>query len=567
MRIVGENATVQKSELGFDANNNKLFMQSIELDSRVGIIYTPDETGAPNQSVVVSFIGTPNAASRTNPGSGKPFMFSNQKGLWTIRIDLNAALFQDVCLVRAPGVTGNPFTAKGDDQIVANPGVPPYVNSGANGICESENTDSAETLFSRSSPLPVVQIGDTIKSAALHTVSSIAVNDPIAQANYDNLLAPRAARIGDHRVVFYAQVDGGANQMIVRGEQLDSDQDGLYDHWETDGIDLDGTGSIDLDLPGMGADPFKRDVFLQIDWGMDRPRCRSTSAPSISPPRLVIRQLAQFYASAPALASGVQAGIQLHVDAGTGRDAAQQFFSRSMGVGPLHGGKTVSAPGKPADRYPLFRGCSGTVNLNGVNAVDFDSVKAANFWAFQRGARELAFLYIVSADFHHAFGPTADDDNAIHSSERRRRQISFCSRTQTTRHWASISSVATRSRSHPERGRGDSAGSRRADFPTAMERRLSSFRMPGPSFPTLRASTSSSTDRAARAKRANGMTAHFRREEISPSRSAVIRAGSRATISVGSPTSGRPWPTRSGIFRHSNTAAPTTTITRPSTSA
>jgi hypothetical protein len=59
--------------------------------------------------------------------------------------------------------------------------------------------------------------------------------------------------------------------MIVRGEQLDSDQDGLYDHWETDGIDLDGTGSIDLNLPGMGADPFKRDVFLQIDWGMDRP--------------------------------------------------------------------------------------------------------------------------------------------------------------------------------------------------------------------------------------------------------------------------------------------------------
>ncbi len=154
VRIVGENATVQKSELGFDANNNKLFMQSIELDSRVGIIYTPDETGASNQSVVVSFIGTPNAASRTNPGSGKPFMFSNQKGLWTIRIDLNAALFQDVCLVRAPGVTGNPFTAKGDDQIVANPGVPPYVSSGANGICESENTDSAETLFSRSSPLP-----------------------------------------------------------------------------------------------------------------------------------------------------------------------------------------------------------------------------------------------------------------------------------------------------------------------------------------------------------------------------------------------------------------------------
>ncbi len=178
--------------------------------------------------------------------------------------------------------------------------------------------------------------------------------------------------------------------MIVRGEQLDSDQDGLYDHWETDGIDRTAPAASISTCPEWGADPFKRDVFLQIDWGTDRPAPLNLGARHLTAP-LVIRQL------------GFRQASQLHVDAGTGRDAAQQFFSRGMGVGPLHGGKTVSAPGnQPIDI--LYFGLPGTVNLNGVNAVDFDSVKAANFWAFQRGARELAFLYIVWADFHHAFG-------------------------------------------------------------------------------------------------------------------------------------------------------------------
>ncbi|MEO8135876.1 MAG: hypothetical protein ABI831_18100, partial [Betaproteobacteria bacterium] len=410
VRIVGENATVQKSELGFDGAGNKLFMQSIELDSRVGVVYTPDTDGVAGKSVVVSFIGTPNAASRTNPGSGKPFLFSSQKGLWTIRIDLEAKLFEDVCVIRLPGVTGNPFTPGGNDQIMTSGSVA-YVSSGGDGICETENTDVTETLFSRSSPLPVVQIGDTIKSSSgLHTVSAIAVNDPIAQANYDGALIARTARNGDHRVVFHAQVDGGAAQMIVGGTHLDSDQDGLLDHWETVGIDLDGTGNIDLDLGAMGANPFKRDLFIQVDWGIDRAidpmaiRARHQPAPG------VLRQVAQFYAGAPATASGIVAGIQLHVDAGPGSDTAGQFLSRNMGLGPLRGGNIVSAAGNQPIDVLYFRGL-GTLSVPGVNVVDFDTMKNAIFWNSHRGAREFAFTHIVMADFHHAVGPSGGSNN------------------------------------------------------------------------------------------------------------------------------------------------------------
>jgi beta-lactam-binding protein with PASTA domain len=409
VRIVGENAVTQKSELGVDGAGGKLCFSSIDLDSRVGVVYTPDTDGVADQSIVVSFIGTPNAASRINPGTGRPFLFSAQKGLWTIRIDLGAPLFMNIGVVQAPGATGNSFTPLGDDQIVVTNGFT-FVSAGKDGICETENTDQTETLFSRSSPIPVVQIGDKIKGATLHTVSDIAVYDPVAQANYDDGLAPRVARSGDHRVVFFASVDGGTNQMIVAGEQLDSDQDGLFDHWETEGIDLDGTGNIDLDLPAMGANPFKRDFFIQVDWAIDRTNDPVAIRGKHQPAPGVMRKLAEFYAAAPATRGGVAAGIQLHVDAGAGFDAAGQYLSRNMGIGPLRGGNIVTATNSQPIDVLYFRG-SGVLKAAGVTTVDFDDLKASVFWNHDRGAREFAFTHVVVADFHHTMGASGVSDN------------------------------------------------------------------------------------------------------------------------------------------------------------
>lgn len=45
----------------------------------------------------------------------------------------------------------------------------------------------------------------------------------------------------------------------------DSDGDGLLDSWETNGIDIDGDGTIDLNLPAMGADPEHKDLFVEVD--------------------------------------------------------------------------------------------------------------------------------------------------------------------------------------------------------------------------------------------------------------------------------------------------------------
>jgi hypothetical protein len=415
VRIVGENAVVQKAELGYDASLNKLYFSSIELDSRVGVVYTPDTNGLPNGSVVVSFIGTPNAASRTNSGTGRPWTFTNQKGIFTIRIDVTAKMFEDdvgnlVCIAALPGGANQFPVAAGDDSPVPNgQGGTSFISAGANKICETPNDDRTDTLFTRTSPIPVVQIGDKVYDGAKnYVISALSVNVPVAQANYDSQGNSRTAHIGDHRVAFWAQA--GATQLIISGEHLDSDQDGLLDHWELNGIDLTGDGTVDVDLPGMGADPLKRDLFLQIDFGVDRLPPLNEGARH-SPAPQALRELSDFYAGAPATLNGIVAGITLHVDAGAGTNVDGNAFSRNMYGGELLGGNVVSGPAnKPIDI--LYKGLPGSVNIPNVTALDFDSVKTAHFWNRERGGREFAFLYIVYADFHHALDLTGNDNNS-----------------------------------------------------------------------------------------------------------------------------------------------------------
>jgi len=59
---------------------------------------------------------------------------------------------------------------------------------------------------------------------------------------------------------------------------LDSDGDDLPDVWETVGYDADGDGVIDVDLPALGADPGRPDVFVEIDimQGLDNPPTAAT---------------------------------------------------------------------------------------------------------------------------------------------------------------------------------------------------------------------------------------------------------------------------------------------------
>jgi hypothetical protein len=76
--------------------------------------------------------------------------------------------------------------------------------------------------------------------------------------------------------------DGSTSEFSAVCGYLDADNDGnpdtdgdsLCDDWETDGIDYNGDGIIDLNLPALRdsknnphqADPLVRDIFVEVDW-------------------------------------------------------------------------------------------------------------------------------------------------------------------------------------------------------------------------------------------------------------------------------------------------------------
>src|SRR5437660_11875108 len=90
----------------------------------------------------------------------------------------------------------------------------------------------------------------------------------------------------------------------------DRDGDGLPDAWERHGVTIDGgAGPRFIDLPAMGADPMRPDIFLQIDWMADAEHDQHPSPEAI---QLVV----EAFANAPWESPTGSVGIALHVDAG-----------------------------------------------------------------------------------------------------------------------------------------------------------------------------------------------------------------------------------------------------------
>ncbi|MGH9866670.1 MAG: FG-GAP-like repeat-containing protein [Candidatus Polarisedimenticolia bacterium] len=359
LRVAGENATPHP-ELGYalpvttlEADGQvrddlpPLFFASFDFRQRLGITHV--EKGRPgfvDDSVIIAFIGRPNAASRPNPVvPGSPLLFSNKEGLWTVRVDFE----------EHPG-TG---------LLIAQP----------------------------RSAIPVVQVGDMIEGAL---VSSVSIYDPLAAARTD-LGAFERGR-GDHQVAF--SVTTSAGRRIVRATHLDTDEDGLLDHWETSGIDMDGDGETDLDLNAMGASPIHKDLFLEIDWLV--PRTRGTPMPwSNEPQPGVTERLVRMFAEAPLGNPDGNPGIELHIDAGPGRDRVyRRPFSQNIPPGPLlQGGDLVHKPGLPFSHLDVVPTTGGYRVPSSIASERFGVLKDLFFGTRDKRARELAFHYGIIADF------------------------------------------------------------------------------------------------------------------------------------------------------------------------
>ena len=89
----------------------------------------------------------------------------------------------------------------------------------------------------------------------------------------------------------------------VNIDLTDSDGDDLLDTWETNGIDVNNDGVIDLDLPGQAANPKHKDIFVEVDY-MNNHRPHPT----------VVRDLIASFANAPVPNPDGTTGITLHIE-------------------------------------------------------------------------------------------------------------------------------------------------------------------------------------------------------------------------------------------------------------
>lgn len=157
---------------------------------------------------------------------------------------------------------------------------------------------------------------------------------------------------------------------------LDTDKDGLPDAWELYGVDLDGDGSADVDLPAMGADPNVPDIFVEVDY-MVKPGTSKTlngvSAtdaginlkPSDAAMKIVMEQFAK---SRPAFPNG----INLHID--TGPDSIMD-----LKTGKKWGSLSRSNTLDYADNFDLGNLLDDRKNWNQIVNNNFESDRTIVF--------------------------------------------------------------------------------------------------------------------------------------------------------------------------------------------
>ncbi len=124
---------------------------------------------------------------------------------------------------------------------------------------------------------------------------------------------------GVFRLAWEDQPDLGDNDfndlIAVLRISNDSDGDGLWDDWETTGIDSDGDGVVDLVLDG--ADPQHKDIYIEIDWmdcavaGGD---CPMGDTHSHEPKQAAIDAVVDAFAAGNVTNPDGINGIDLHID-------------------------------------------------------------------------------------------------------------------------------------------------------------------------------------------------------------------------------------------------------------
>ncbi|MBK8492247.1 MAG: hypothetical protein IPL49_15530 [Saprospirales bacterium] len=153
-------------------------------------------------------------------------------------------------------------------------------------------------------------------------------------------------------------LDGGTSNTIVYRiadslASLDSDGDGLLDDWEINGYDADGNGTIDVDLPALGANPHHKDLFVEVDW-----------MNGFAPNNAIWNTIEAAFANAPIMNANGGSGIAIHIDrgqAGAGGGGGTVLTATNF---IRYDNSQVSGPGSTVNLYTLK---SANFNANRLN--------------------------------------------------------------------------------------------------------------------------------------------------------------------------------------------------------
>lgn len=180
-----------------------------------------------------------------------------------------------------------------------------------------------------------------------------------------------------------------AAHAAITPTSTDRDGDGLPDAWETNGVDTNGDGVIDLDLPALGADPDRADLFVELDW-----------MPGLLPSTAELDTIRTTFAGMPVNNPDGSTGIRIHLDAGSARGSAYN----------LGGGNEI----------PYTNNLSGVTEVTSIRALHSDVARAnvfhyAVFGDTYGSGSSSGEAYINGLDLLVTLGPTywGDVDSSL----------------------------------------------------------------------------------------------------------------------------------------------------------
>jgi Zn-dependent metalloprotease len=143
--------------------------------------------------------------------------------------------------------------------------------------------------------------------------SPLVVDAAVGSSQYDYT----SALSGTHYWRVYATGPSGSgpnsayHSLVLASYNADDDGDSLRNGWELHGYDYGSNGTIDVNLPAMGANYRHKDLFVEMDY-MERPGYPGALAPSVTVQNAIVSAFAAFPMTNPDGATGVNIHLDLN---------------------------------------------------------------------------------------------------------------------------------------------------------------------------------------------------------------------------------------------------------------